>query len=67
MAVPRHPPIDLKRTKATSTGELSFIDPERGGYGGILPEVVIFAEGDSPREISPLRVIFHSIPRAEGL
>jgi hypothetical protein len=34
---------------------LSFIDPERGGFGGILPEVS-----------SSLRVIFRRIPRAEG-
>ena len=46
---------------------LSFVYPPLGGYGGILPEVVIFPEGDSPKEISPLRLIFHRIPRAEGL
>ena len=27
---------------------LSFIDPERGGFGGILPEVMIFPEGLCP-------------------
>jgi hypothetical protein len=29
---------------------LSFIDPERGGFGGILPEVMIFSEGLCPEE-----------------
>jgi hypothetical protein len=29
---------------------LSFIDPERGGFGGILPEVMIFFEGLCPEE-----------------
>jgi hypothetical protein len=27
---------------------LSFIDRERGGFGGILPEVMIFPEGLCP-------------------
>jgi hypothetical protein len=27
---------------------LSFIDLERGGFGGILPEVMIFPEGLCP-------------------
>jgi hypothetical protein len=27
---------------------LSFIDPERGGFGGILSEVMIFSEGLCP-------------------
>ena len=26
-------------------GQLSFIDPQRGGFGGILPEVMIFPDG----------------------
>jgi hypothetical protein len=29
---------------------LSFIDPERGGFGGIFPEVMIFSEGLCPEE-----------------
>jgi hypothetical protein len=29
---------------------LSFIDPERGGFGEILPEVMIFSEGLCPEE-----------------
>jgi hypothetical protein len=29
---------------------LSFIDPPLGGFGGILPEVMIFSEGLSPKE-----------------
>ena len=43
----------------TITAELplSFIDLERGGFGEILPEVMI----------SLLRVIFRRIPQAEGL
>jgi hypothetical protein len=35
--------------------QLSFIDLERGGFGEILPSVMIFPEG------------LHRIPRAEGL
>ena len=35
----------------------SFIDPERGGFGEIFPEVMILS----------LKEIFHRIPRAEGL
>ena len=27
---------------------ITFIDPERGGFGGILPEVMIFPEGLCP-------------------
>ena len=46
---------------------LSFIDPERGGFGEIFPEVMIFPEGFTPREISSLKEIFRRIPRAEGL
>ena len=46
---------------------LSFIYPERGGFGEIFPEVMIFPEGFSPRKISSLNEIFHRIPRAEGL
>ena len=46
---------------------LSFIDPERGGFGEIFPEVMIFPEGFSPREISSLKEIFRRISRAEGL
>ena len=44
---------------------LSFIYPERGGIGEIFPEVMIFPEGFSPREISSLKEIFRRIPRAE--
>jgi hypothetical protein len=34
-----------------SRGEyLSFIDPERGGFGVIFPEVMIFSEGLCPEE-----------------
>ena len=29
---------------------LSFIDPERGGFGVIYPEVMIFSEGLCPEE-----------------
>ena len=29
---------------------LSFIDPERGGFGVIYPEVMIFSEGICPEE-----------------
>ena len=46
---------------------LSFIYPERGGFGEIFPEVMIFCEGFSPREISSLKEIFRRISRAEGL
>ena len=46
---------------------LSFIDPERREFGEIFPEVMIFPEGFSPREISSLKEIFRRIPRAEGL
>ena len=46
---------------------LSFIDPERGGFGEIFPEVMTFPEGFSPREISLLKEIFRRIPRAERL
>ena len=46
---------------------LSFIYPERGGFSEILPEVMIFPEGFSPREISSLKEIFRRIPRAEGV
>ena len=46
---------------------LSFIDPERRVFGEIFPEVMIFPEGFSPREISSLQEIFRRIPRAEGL
>ena len=38
---------------------LSFIYPERGGFSEIFPEVMIFPEGFSPREISSLKEIFH--------
>jgi hypothetical protein len=31
-----------------ATEYLSFIDRERGGFGGILPEVMIFPEGLCP-------------------
>ena len=33
---------------------ISFIDPERGEFGEIFPEVMIFPEGFSPREISSM-------------
>ena len=46
---------------------LSFVYPERGGFGEMFPEVMIFSEGFSPREISSLKEIFRRIPRAEGL
>jgi hypothetical protein len=46
---------------------LSFIDPERGGFGVIFPEVMIFSEGLCPEEISSLREILRRIPRAKGL
>ena len=36
---------------------LSFIDPERGGFGEIFPEVMIFPEGFSPSKISSLKEI----------
>ncbi len=42
---------------------LSFIDPERGVFGEIFPEVMIF----SPREISSLKERFLRIPRVKGL
>ena len=45
----------------------SFIDPLLGGFGKIFPEVMIFPEGFSPREISSLKEISRRIPRAEGL
>ena len=38
---------------------LSFIDPGRGVFGEIFPEVMIF--------ISSLKEIFRRIPRAVGL
>ena len=38
-----------------------------GEFGEIFPEVMIFPEGLSPREISSLKEIFRRIPRAEGL
>ena len=31
-------------------GLLSFIDPERGGFGVIFPEVMIFSEGLCPEK-----------------
>ena len=43
---------------------LSFIDPQRVGFGETFPEVMIFPEGFSPREISSLKEIFHRISRA---
>ena len=46
---------------------LSFIDPERGGFGEILPVVMIFPEGFSPREISSLKEIFRRILQAKTL
>ena len=54
---------------------LSFIDPERGGFGVIFPEVMIFSEGLFPEEniitegnIGALcfHTISRAIPRAEG-
>ena len=46
---------------------LSFIYPERGGFGEIFPEVMIFPEGFIPREISSLKEIFRRVPLAPGL
>ncbi len=46
---------------------LSFIDPSLGVFGEIFPEVNIFPEGFSPKEISSLKEIFRRIPRAKGL
>ena len=40
-------------------GYLSFIYPERGGFSEIFPEVMVFPEGFSPREISSLKEIFN--------
>ena len=37
------------------------------GFGEIFPEVMIFPEGFSPREISSLKEIFGRISRAVGL
>ena len=42
-----------------TVGFLSFIYLERGGFSEIFPEVMIFPEGFSPREISSLKKIFH--------
>ena len=42
------------------TGELFIIYiPGARGFSEIFPEVMIFPEGFSPREISSLREIFH--------
>ncbi len=46
---------------------LSFIDPPLGVFGEIYPQVMIFAEGVNPREVSSLKEIFRRISRAEGL
>ena len=35
----------------TCSEHLSFIDPERGGFGKILPSAMIFPEGLAPRKI----------------
>ena len=40
--------------------------PGARGFGEIFPEVMIFSEGFSPREIL-LKEIFRRIPRVEGL
>ena len=42
-------------------------DLEWGGFGEILPEVMIFPRGFALREISTMRVIFRRIPWVEGL
>jgi hypothetical protein len=34
----------------STVGYLSFIDPKRGGFGVIFPEVMIFSEGLCPEE-----------------
>ena len=41
---------------------LSFIDSERGGFGVIFPEVMIFPRGFAPRKISSLREISTNPP-----
>ena len=46
----------------------SFVERERGGLGEMLPQVMIFSDGFSPRVISSsLRVTFHRVLRANGL
>ena len=49
--------------KKFSDQYLSFMYPERKGFGEIFPEVMIFHNMD----ISSLKEIFRRIPRAEGL
>ena len=47
--------------------DISFIDPQLVRFGEIFPEVMIFPEGFSLREISSLKEIFRRIPLAAGL
>ena len=58
--------IDIDDSWEYNVEYLSLIDPERGGFGEVFPEVRIFPEGFSSREIL-LKEIFRRIPRAEGL
>ena len=51
----------------STVGYLSFIDPKRGGFGVIFPEVMIFSEGLFPRGKYHHRGKYRRIPRAEGL
>jgi hypothetical protein len=46
---------------------LSFIDPERGGFGVIFPEVMIFSEELCPEENIITEGNITPNPRAEGL
>ena len=59
--------IDFPISTSTIGLHLSFIYPERGGFGEIFPEVMIFPEGFSPRKKSSLKEIFRRIPRVEAL
>ena len=45
-------------SKSATVKYLSFIDPERGRFGEIYPEVMMFSEGFSPREVLSLNEIF---------
>ena len=45
---------------------LSFINPERGGFGVILPEVMIFREGLRPEGNVITEGNVSTIPRAES-
>jgi hypothetical protein len=46
---------------------LSFIDPEQGGFGVIFPEVMIFSKGLCPEENIITEGNITPNPRAEGL